>query len=242
MRIKISLLLCLLILLEQAGKGQSSKGWLYKGHSSNQRRHIIIENETDTTKKIVARFNFTGLADPYDENASFGIEYKFDPHLSAGSDLAYIFNSEYMSGTKHTDGFIVCPFIRFYPNIERRGFFEIQLHYKYVSYQLTDWLGKDVVNGIPSYEEYTTFHFIKKAWDIHVNTGSSANLSKNKKLRLEFYVGLGIRFKKQYVNSGTYNREKGAFLELYNPDYSTVVLPMGMRLVYDLKSLTRSSQ
>lgn len=185
---------------------------------------------------MVARFNFTGLADPYDENASLGAEYKFAPHWSAGSDVAYIFSSEYLPDGKKANGFIVRPFLRFYPHVERRGYFEVQLHYKYASYQLTDWLGKDVVNGVPSYEEYSTFHFIKKAMGIHLNAGTSANLTRDKKLRLEFYIGLGVRFKKQYADKGAFLREKGLFPELYQPHYATVVVPMGMRLVYDLKT------
>ena len=237
MRSKTFFLLFLLILLKQAGKCQSEKGWSYKSGQSSERRYINREDEIDTAQKITGRFNFMGLGDPYDENASLGGEYKFDAHWSAGSDVGYIFNSEYLSDSKRTQGFMVRPFIRFYPNIERRGYYEVQVHYKYVSYELTDWLGKDVVDGIPSYEEYTTFHFIKKAWGFHVNAGSSANLSRNKSLRIEYYIGLGVRFKKQYANKGTYSRQKGFFIELYNPQYTMVVLPMGMRLVYDLKSL-----
>lgn len=220
------------------GKAQSSKGWSYEHRQTHARTRMVYEDEPDTAIKIVGRFNFTGLADPYDENASIGAEYKFAPRWSAGSDVAYIFNSQYISNAKKSNGFIVRPFVRFYPNITRRGFLEVQVHYKYASYQVTDWLGKDVIEGIPAYEQYTTFQYIKKACDFHLIAGSSTNLTPDKKLRLEFYIGLGVRYKKQYVDNGFYTPKKGAFLELYNPQRTTAVLPMGMRLVYDLKSLS----
>lgn len=237
MRIKIVLLFFIAIAACKAGRTQSSKGERNQSDQSIKRIPISDDKQINFPKKLVARFNITSLADPLDENASLGAEYKFAPKWSAGSDVAYIFSSEYLSDNKRTRGFIVRPFLRFYPNIERRRYVEVQLHYKSASYQLTEWLGKEVVNGVPSYEEYSTFHFIKKALGVHLNAGTSANLSRNKKLRLECYIGLGVRFKKQYSDKGTYLREKGWFPELYQPHYATVVMPMGMRLVYDLKSL-----
>lgn len=62
---------------------------------------------------------------------------------------------------------------------------EAEFHYKYVTYKITDWIGRDVTNGIPAYEEYTTFNFNKRAIGLHVKTGTSANLSRNKKLGLK---------------------------------------------------------
>jgi hypothetical protein len=224
LKIKIVLLFFITIITSTASRTQSSD-----------------DAEINFAKQMTARFNFTGLADPYDANASLGAEYKFAAQWSAGSDVGYIFSSEYVADNKRTTGFIVRPFLRFYPNAERKIFLEMQLHYKYASYQLKDWLGKDVVDGVPSYEEYTTFHFIKKAMGIHFNVGTSANLSRNKKLRLEFYIGLGVRHKKQYADKGAYIRERGWFVDLYQPDYSTLVMPMGVRLVYDLKSFAGTS-
>lgn len=241
MRIKTVLLFFIAVIACKDGSTQSSEDLWHKSSYSNQSVSSVDEDGIDFAKKITARFNFIGLTDPYDENASLGAEYKFAPQWSAGSDVAYIFSSEYLSDSKGTNGFIVRPFFRFYPDVEKRLFLEMQLHYKYASYRLKDWLGKDVVEGIPSYEELTTFHFIKKALGIHFNAGTSANLTRDKKLRLELYIGLGVRHKKQYADKGTYIREKGWFVDLYQPDYTTVVMPMGFRLVYDLKSLSPAS-
>ncbi|MGN6530813.1 MAG: hypothetical protein ACTHK0_03550 [Ginsengibacter sp.] len=73
-------------------------------------------------------------------------------------------------------------------------------------------------------------------YDFNLKTGTATNLSRNKKLRLEFYAGLGVRFKTQGSDNGSYTRTRGLFAALYNPHYSTLVIPMGMRLVYDFKN------
>jgi len=230
-------LFLLLILACQPGKAQSSKRSSYDHRKPTRKARIIYEDPPDTANRIMARFNFTGMLDPYDENASLGGEYKFAAGWSVGGDVAYIFNSTYVPNVKKTTGYIVRPFIRLYPDTWRRGFIEVQLHYKHASYQLTDWVGKDITNGVPAYEEFTTFYYKKKAWGFHFNAGSWTNLTANNKLRLEVFIGLGMRFKKQYTDNALYTPQKAAFMELYNPHYTTVVLPMGMRLVYDLKTL-----
>lgn len=186
-------------------------------------------------KKIIGRFNFTGLLDGFDQNISIGIEYRFNTHWSTGSDAAYIFRSIYLSESKVASGIILRPFIRYYPRKNGSGFIEAEIHYKYVTYQLTDWIGRDATNGVPAYEEYTTFNYNKRAVGLNIKTGTDANLSRDKKLRLEIYIGLGVRYKKQGVDNGIYTRTRGSFGGLYDPEYSTVVLPLGMRLVYDIK-------
>jgi hypothetical protein len=186
-------------------------------------------------KKIVGRFNFTGLLDVFDENISIGAGYRFSPHWSTGIDVAYIFKSIYLSESKVANGIILRPFIRYYPKKEKGGFLEAEIHYKYVAYRLTDWVGRDATNGVPAYEEYATFHYNKRVMGLNINAGTDENLSRDKRLRLEVYIGIGIRFKKQGADIGIYTRQRELFQNLYNPQYSTVVLPLGMRLLYDIK-------
>lgn len=236
MKIKFLITSFLLIIICSIAEAQSSKGW-YDHSRMTSGRKTHYDDFVDTSKKITGRFNVLGMLDPYDENFSIGAEYKFSPHWSSGADVAYIFNSAYLSDSKHCQGFILRPFIRFYPNTSRRGYFEVELYYKHVAYQLTDWLGKDVVDVIPSYEEYTTFHFIKNAYGVNIKAGSSTNLTKDRRFRLEYYLGLGIRFKKQHADNGSYSPDKETLIGLYRPNYATTVLPVGIRLVYDLKTL-----
>ena len=235
MKIKFLITSFLLIIICSIAEAQSSKGW-YDHKRMTSGRNIHYDDFVDTSKKITGRFNVLGMLDPYDENFSIGAEYKFATHWSSGADVAYIFNSAYLSDSKHCQGFILRPFIRFYPNTSRRGYFEVELHHKHVAYQLTDWLGKDVVDGVPSYEEYTTFHYIKNAYGVNIKFGTWSDLTNDKRLRLEYHIGLGLRFKKQHSANGSYTADTGFFTELYKPDYATPVLPMGIRLVYDLKT------
>ena len=235
---KIKSLICafLLTITCSIAGAQSSRGrydYSRKHPDKNSRRYHFI----DSSKKIVGRFNFLGLLDPYDENASIGAEYKFAPQWSFGMDAAYIFNSAYLRDSKQCQGFIFRPFLRFYPDNGRREYFEAELHYKHVSYQLTGWQGKDVIDGVPSYEEYTTFHYIKNAYGVNIKFGTWSNLTNDKKLRLEYFIGLGLRFKRQHSANGSYSPGTDFFMGLYKPDYATPVLPMGIRLVYDLKTL-----
>ncbi len=186
-------------------------------------------------RTITLRFNPFGLADPYDENISFGAEHVFRPQWSAGSDVAYVFNSVYLEESKIVHGFIVRPFIRYYFRQGRRSFLEAEGHFKYAAYQITDWLGRDVVNGVPSYEEFASFNFIKKVYGINIKTGGNLKLSRDGRFRLEGYVGVGVRLKNQGVKNGLYNRQVDVIPNIYNPVTTTVSIPLGVRFLYDIK-------
>jgi len=221
--IKIYFTISFLLIVCTNGKAQSSRGF-------------VPAEVFPLQKGVSARFNFTGLLDILDQNISVGGEYKFSEHLSAGTDIAYIFESKYLSESKSSHGIILRPFIRYYPAKGRNGFLEGGFHYKHVSYRITDWIGKDVINGIPSYEQYTTFYFLKNVYELNIKAGTAVNLDRNKKFRCEFYGGLGARFKTQGSHEGSYSRQRGSFFALYNPGYSTISMPIGMRLVYYIKN------
>ncbi len=185
--------------------------------------------------KITGRFNALGILDLLDANISLGAECRFNEHWSTGSDAAYIFSSDYLSESKVANGFIVRPFIRYYPKKNRYDFFEAELHYKFVAYQITDWLGKDAVNGVPAYEVFTTFNYKKKVYGLSIKAGSQENLSKDKRLRFEFYIGLGYRYKEQGAGDDIYDRRNGTLLHVYDPTYSSISIPLGIRFLYDIK-------
>ncbi|MGN6530814.1 MAG: hypothetical protein ACTHK0_03555 [Ginsengibacter sp.] len=127
------------------------------GQSSNR---LVPAEVLPLQSGITARLNFTGLLDGYDQNISVGAENRFSEHWSTGSDVAYIFNSGYLSESHSSSGFILRPFVRYYPENGRYGFFEAGFHYKHVAYKITDWVGKDDVNGQPSYQgiHYISFY------------------------------------------------------------------------------------
>lgn len=184
--------------------------------------------------KLLLRFNVLGLADPLDQNLSLGFEQRFHPNWSAGTDAAWIFASQYVQQAKGANGLIARPFIRCYPNENGIGFFEMELHYKYVRYKLEDWLGREPVNGVATYEEYTTFNLHKHVLGVHFKAGLAATISRNEKLKFEFTGGLGLRHKWQSVTDGVYaNLQTGTFnntMSNFSP-----ALPVTMRLTYLIK-------
>jgi len=193
-------------------------------------------NKKQLPEKLYVRLNFLGLLDGLDQNFSTGLEYKFAPRWSTGSDLAWIFNSQYFAATQSIRGIIFRPFIRYYVHKQKRerSFVEAELHYKFVSYKIQDWLGRNPVNGVPSYEEYTTFHYNKNVFDFHLKAGNQAYLSRNDQLRMEFNYGVGVRWKWQGVKNGVYNRT-GSLGNLFDPQVFTGVLSLSVRLVYAIK-------
>ena len=186
------------------------------------------------------RFNFTGLADPIDNNISLGGEFPFQPNWSFITDLAYIEFSSYFSKIQQSSGYIIKPAIRFYPaSLNHNGFFEAVLFYKKAHYRLRDWLGKDCSNGIPAYEQYQDFSYNKQVTGLNFQMGLQTDLSRNKLLRFEAYLGLGIRIRKQDVvgeQHCCYNQERG-FGDINGTSGTSVVssLPIGMRIIYCIR-------
>jgi hypothetical protein len=183
--------------------------------------------------KLSLRFNFLGLADPIDNHLSFGLEKHFHSNWSAGSDAGWVFHSAYARSIKETNGLLVRPFIRYYTS-PGKNFWEAELHYKYVAYTIEDWIGRMPVNNVPSYEEFTRFKLNKHATGIHFKYGGQSNLSPDKKFKLEYTIGTGVRFKRHKVPGGIYNT-RGLFNDASTETYIGPLLLMSFRFVYVLK-------
>ncbi|MEP6628415.1 MAG: hypothetical protein ABJA32_10545, partial [Ginsengibacter sp.] len=65
-----------------------------------------LNSTASSDKGLTARFNYTGLIDPFDQNLSFGGEYKLNGHWATGLDLAWVLTSAYLSESKHANGLI----------------------------------------------------------------------------------------------------------------------------------------
>lgn len=191
--------------------------------------------------KAAIRFNFTGLIDPVDNNISLGGELPFHPNWSVTTDLAYIEHSAYFTNIRRVSGYMVKPAIRFYPfSLHHNGFFEAVLFYKQASYHLRDYLGKDCSNGVPAYEQYQDFTYRKRVAGLNLQMGLQTALSRNKRLRFEAWLGLGLRIRQQDVTgveNACYNVDPGRFGNVNGSSGTSVLtsLPAGMRLVYCIK-------
>ena len=197
--------------------------------------NILNSEKAPFKKEFVGRINFLGMLDGFDRNVSIGAEYQFSHQWAAGLDAAYIFWSEYVHRNNGARGVILRPFIRYYFKEKRTGFLEAHFHYKKVAYKVKDWIGRDVVNGVPAYEEFSTFDFNKRVMGFSFLIGDKFNLSKDKKVKFEPYIGLGLRFKKQVSENGTYSPGRRSFFDpAFEPDFMYTALPMGIRVVVRL--------
>ena len=121
-------------------------------------------------------------------------------------DVGYVFFSQvYRDITEKTGGVIFRPAIRYYSGASKRFYVEAELHYKNVTNKVTDWLGKECVNNVSAYEQYTSFKLRKKVVGFNLKLGYQARLTKDNRFWLEPYVGIGIKHKKEFVVDEPYS-------------------------------------
>lgn len=182
-----------------------------------------------------ARFNPLGLVDVRDLNISFGVEKRISHKSSVALDGSFIFFSQMFGEKSHySRGFMFRPAYRFFP-AQGKVFIEIEGHYKQVTQKLTDWVGRDVVNDVPTYDEYATFRLRKSVKGAHLKVGRQYYLSKH--FWLEVYVGIGVHYRKYKVVDDPRMRYAldNVFLMVTSVDQEVVpALPAGLRLLYRL--------
>jgi Protein of unknown function (DUF3575) len=193
-------------------------------------------------KDKMIRLNLSSFIDPIETNASVGFEYRLKDNVSVTMDVGYIFYSEYYSqrNKDKTDGFIFKPAIRYYTDEDKKFYIEGEFLIKTVTNKITDWIGRDCANNVSSYQEYTTFKIRKNVYGFNFKIGYQARLSKNDLLWLEPYLGIGIKYKKEFLvneKNSCYNFSSiGRNLRTPSNNSETVVpnLPFGLRLLFKL--------
>lgn len=188
------------------------------------------------TGKVMLRMNPFALLDPVDQNLSVGGEYRFNATWALTLDAAWIFHSTYYRDIKRATGFIVRPGVRAYVGRYKDYFFEFQLHYKNVMYHVEDWLGRDMVNGTPSYEQLTRFRYRRQIAGAQLMGGTRKEIIGNR-LYLEFYLGLGLRSKSEglyHEQNSHYDGPNNSVAADINGNLVPAV-PMGLRLVYRIR-------
>jgi hypothetical protein len=171
-----------------------------------------------------------------DQTILIGSEYRFKEQWAVVTDAGYTFSSYYISNTKHTSGFTIRPAIRKYYGKRNELYWQAQLLYKYVTYTQNDWLGKDCVQEVPTYEQYQEFKFRKKVYGLNIMTGEIMPLSQ--KLFFEIYAGFGVRFKRHLVvnePNSCYRTNSVNGPISYDAKSTTLSLPISMRLFYKLR-------
>jgi hypothetical protein len=233
---RIFLFCLLLLLVSVTGNGQ----------------FIMAQAMQGDTGKLYLRNVPSGLIDLFDGNINLGSEYRFNHTWSATLDAGGIFYSQYFEKNKSATGFLLRPGVRVYPGKYKDYFVELQLHYKQVMYHIRDWIDRDVVNDVATYQEFKTFRYRKRVMGVHIMGGMKEYLGRNHRLLIEVYLGLGVHFKNQYlinepngrydapltmgITNNTTNNTAGNTSNNRPGERSVVpALPGGIRLTYRLR-------
>jgi hypothetical protein len=211
----------LLLLIVLAGYGQSKT-----------RRELRAD-----TGSLYLRCSPLGMIDLFDGNVTLGSEYRFNDTWAATLDAGAILYSAYMGNSKKATGFLLRPGIRVYPTRWKDFFIDLQFHYKDVTYEVKDWLEKDVVANVASYEEYKVFRYKKQVIGGRLSAGVREYFTENKRFYIEGYLGVGIHYKEESVQQEPDSRyDRG--LRIFNDRDGKHVLPAlpgGVRIVYLLR-------
>lgn len=181
------------------------------------------------------RFNIVNIVDVSEPNISFGVERRISDHVSLTLDAGYILMSQRFRENGNSSGFIIRPAVRYFPE-KRKIFFEAELHYKQHTHHLTDWIGRDVVAGVPAYEEYRNFRLRKQVIGPHFKFG--ALMPVKKRLWFEFYAGIGIHWRKYTVVEGrdlAYRFDQQFEIITTGNTEKLVAIPIGGRILYRLR-------
>jgi len=182
--------------------------------------------------KTAVSFNPSVLAG-LDYTAMFGAEYRWKEKFAFTLDAGYVFYSDYFrQGVKGTSGFSIRPGIKIYPATERQYYFQFSIFYKQVDYKIYDWLGKDCVNQIPTYEQLQDFRYRKKTLSFNILRGR--NFRINDYIIVELYAGLGVKIKDQGPTEkfACYrNLEAGIINRTFQDHQVTASVPIGIKVV-----------
>lgn len=199
---------------------------------------IRAQKFSDTLYATTAfiRFNPLGLIDVNDLNLSIGVEKRFSAKSSVAFDFAYLIYDVKFRDQGKTRGIMLRPAYRLFTG-ESFFFIEGELHYKLVTHRIIDWVGRGVVNNVPSYFEYTRFRLRKEVFGVHLKAGRQYNVSE--KIWLEVYLGIGIHFRQyrianhpdwQYDLGGDFPRQGSV---MGKTDVLPAI-PAGLRVLYRL--------
>ena len=170
-----------------------------------------------------------------------GAEYRFRPNLAWVMEAGYIFASAYMTDFESEtggSGFIVRPSLRWYMGNKNRFYLQPQVYYKMVTHKKYDWLGRDCVDGVSSYEELTEFKYRRNIWGANATIGRIVPLGRRGKNFVDFYIGMGFKYKKAVIvkdHTGCFS-PPNLFMTAEDPDNGFYPnLPLGVKLIFSIQ-------
>jgi hypothetical protein len=168
-----------------------------------------------------------------DQAVLLGVEYRFRSRWSVVGDVGYIGNSRYLEENGKTRGFEVRPAMRYYYSRNGLGYVQGQLLYRRVNYRLTDWLGKNCVNGVPTFEQLQEFRFQKQNVGAAIVLGSIQELSP--RWLVDISLGLGLQHRTHNLKAGAnscYVPRGGLFRTAIQDDIWLPTMPIAVKLAY----------
>jgi hypothetical protein len=199
-------------------------------------KHRTANNRLFTENKAAISFNPFALA-AVDYTLLVGYEKKLASKFFLGSEAGYIFASAYIGNDEQSSndgtGFIIRPSLRWFVADNNKFYIQPQLFYKQVTHKMHDWLGKNAVNGVPSYEQLQDFKYRRKISGFNIVAGFVLPLGQHNRSYVDLYFGLGVRNKKSLIAgepNSVYNRATGIFDPVDDGVYPSV--PMGVRFIY----------
>jgi hypothetical protein len=193
--------------------------------------------------RLTARVNPLSLFNPAEGAIIAGIEKRIKKRVSVGGDAGYIFwslNTTSFQGTSTMQGFLFRPAIRYYTTDAMHFYIEGAANIKYINNRQTDWLGMNCIDDVPSYYEFTEYNIRSTTAGFSANFGVCENIFKSQKLYLEFYGGIGMRYRDIKISNDkraciTSSVNESPFDPLRTGKSVLPFIPAGIRLGYTIK-------
>jgi hypothetical protein len=200
----------------------------------------VTTKPSNAAGEFSVKFSPLAVADIFDGNLSAGAEYRLSNKWSVNMEAGWIFYSLYAQRTRRTNGIILRPSIRLYLGQSELFFLELQGHYKYVSYDIKDTLFYDASGSTPAYGLDTTFKFNRKVLGFHFTGGIKVPLTNDRRLSMEFYLGLGMHYKWQtyfrHPKSVYRAEDKNRIIRIHDMNGAGgIAFPAGIRFVYRIR-------
>ncbi len=177
-----------------------------------------------------------------------GIGYQVNDRVALYADLGLVFFTpgRYVGAAVETNrslGYKFKPAVRFYVNksdVARGSFFDLEGLYKHVVYNATDEIDVEDNNGNFAYTYIGGYTVKKDVYGFSVKYGHRSFLDKERRLGLDFYVGLGGRTKDFAVsglpagvalNDDPFNEDRP--FSFFWRRGSSAYMPAGLKLFYN---------
>ncbi|TAD81706.1 MAG: hypothetical protein EAY75_17370 [Bacteroidetes bacterium] len=193
-------------------------------------------------KGVKLRWQPLGLLNVFDVNLTLGAEYFYAERRSVYLDAGYIFASAFSQNNGGailpTAGMQLRGGHRWYLGNSTPWFVETDARYKHVKYAENErWVGRNVVNGIPSFSELVRYNEKKDIITVEGKVGLLGRFGRNGNCAIESWIGLGLRYRNFYADlpaDAQFFDDNFDFINYGR--YTFLNVPLGLRLTWQLNA------